>query len=56
MKIGDLIKCPAGIGLITSAVDIKSYDNGEYVFVHFLNGRAKVVVYCDTIEVISEGG
>ena len=50
MKIGDLIECPAGMGLITNTNTIKG---GGYVLVHFLGGRGQVVVYCDTLEVIS---
>jgi len=51
MKVGDLIECPAGIGLITDANTVKQ---GGYVFVHFLGGCGAVVVYCDTLKVISE--
>jgi len=51
MKVGDLIECPAGIGLITDANTVKQ---GGYVFVHFLGGWGNVVVYCNTLKVISE--
>ena len=51
MKVGDLIECPAGIGLITDTTTAKE---GGYVFVHFLGGCGDVVVYRDTLKVISE--
>ena len=51
MKVGDLIKCPAGIGLIT---EVHTGDEDEYVFVLFLGGHGQVVVYRDSLEVISE--
>ena len=51
MKVGDLIKCPAGIGLITGTDTI---EQGGYVLVFFLGGWGDVVVYCDTLKVISE--
>ncbi len=50
MKVGDLIKCPSGIALITSV----DYINGGYVLAHFASGSGHVVVYCDDMEVISE--
>ena len=51
MKIGDLIKCPAGVGLITNTNTIRG---GGYVLVNFVGGHGQVVVYCHTLEVISE--
>ena len=51
VKIGDLIKCPAGIGLITNTNTIRG---GGYVLVSFVGGRGQRVVYCQTLEVISE--
>ena len=57
MKVGDLIECPAGIGLITDTGNANrrgSFAHGQYVFVHFLGGWGNVVVYCDTLKVISE--
>ena len=51
MKVGDLIECPAGIGLIT---DTNTAQHGGYVLVFFLGGRGDVVVYCDALKVISE--
>ena len=53
MKVGDLIECPElGIGLITNTNTIRG---GGYVLVSFVGGDGQVVVYCDTLEVISEG-
>ena len=51
MKAGDLIECPAGIGLIT---DTSTAQHGGYVLVLFLGGRGDVVVYCNTLKVINE--
>ena len=51
MKVGDLIECPAGIGLITKADTVQ---HGGYVFVFFLLGWGDVAVYCDSLKVISE--
>ena len=51
MKVGDLIECPAGIGLI---IDTDAVEQGGYVFVFFLGGHGQVVVYCNALKVISE--
>ena len=56
MKVGDLIECPAGIGLITDTGNANrrgSFACGQYVIVHFLGGWGRVVVYCDTLKVLS---
>jgi hypothetical protein len=51
VKVGDLIECPAGVGLITNTNTIKG---GGYILVLLLGGQDQVVVYCDTLEVINE--
>ena len=50
MKVGDLIKSPAGISLITNM----DYIDAGYVLAHFLGGKNAVIVFCATLKVISE--
>ena len=51
MKVGDLIECPAGVGLITNISTIRG---GGYVLVNFVSGSGQVVVYCEHLKVINE--